>query len=337
MRPINNIVDITNYVMIGYGKPLHAFDYDLLVARAGEKIPTITVRGTREGETMQTLDGQMRKFSSHDILVTDAQGPVAIAGIMGGSETEVSEHTRNVLLESAIFDFISIRRTTGEQKLPSEAATRFGRGIPPSQNVAPARVAADLMRDLAGGSIEPALADNYPLPQVEPTVNVSLRDVKRILGIELSLTQIEHILKLLDFSVASSGDNVLRVTPPNYRTDVDGTDDVLEEIVRIHGYEKIPSTLIADALPPLEGNRALEQEEAARDILADSGVQEIVTYSFTNPPHEAALTAYSAPSVEASQNGGGEAAANNPDVSAKEASHNFPLPGRPVRKNRKPD
>ncbi|MBI4673604.1 MAG: phenylalanine--tRNA ligase subunit beta, partial [Chloroflexi bacterium] len=301
MRPINNVVDITNYVMLGYGKPLHAFDYDALVARAGGKKPTIRVRPAREGETMQTLDGQMRAFHAHDILVTDARGPVGIGGIMGGSETEVSNSTKNVLLESAIFDFISIRRTTAEQKLPSEAATRFGRDIPASQNVAPARVAADLMRDLAGGTIDTALADNYPAPQPTSTVDVTTRDVKRILGIELSVADIEHILRGLDFEIKLNGAEALRVTPPDYRSDVDGTDDVLEEIVRIHGYEKIPSTLIADALPPLEGNLALEQEEAARDILVDAGLQEIVTYAFTNPAHEEDLTPYPSPNRRGEQ------------------------------------
>ncbi len=292
MRPINNVVDITNYVMLGYGKPLHAFDYDALVARAGAHKPSILVRPAREGEAMQTLDGQRRAFHAHDILVTDARGPVGIGGIMGGSETEVSDATKNVLLESAIFDFISIRRTTAEQKLPSEAATRFGRGIPASQNVAPARVAADLMRELAGGTVDAALADHYPAPQQTVTIDVTTRDVKRILGIELSVAEIERILRGLDFEIALPDANTLRVTPPDYRTDVDGADDVLEEIVRIHGYEKIPSTLIADALPPLEGNLALEQEETARDILVEAGLQEIVTYSFTNPAHESALTPY---------------------------------------------
>lgn len=309
MRPINNVVDITNYVMLGYGKPLHAFDYDSLVKRAGGGKPTITVRAARDSETMQTLDGQMRTFSAHDILVTDSQGPVGIAGIMGGSETEVSDTTTNVLLESAIFDFISIRRTTQEQKLPSEAATRFGRSIPPSQTVPPARVGADLMRDLAGGSVDPALADNYPIPQTQPTVQVTTRDVKRILGVALSTDEITNILKRLDFDVQPVDAETLDVTPPDYRTDVDGTDDVLEEIVTIHGYEKIPSTLIADALPPLEGNKALEQEEATRDILADAGLQEIVTYTFTNISHEAQLLPA-------------------PDM----AEPTFPLPSRPYVK-----
>lgn len=319
MRPINNVVDITNYVMLGYGKPLHAFDYDALVRRAGGAKPVIRVRPAREGEKMETLDGVMRTFKSHDILVTDAQGPVGIGGIMGGSETEVSDATRSVLLESAIFDFISIRRTTQEQKLPSEAATRFGRGIPTSQNVAPARLAAGMMRELAGAGVDPALADNYPTRLTEPTIEVTTGEVKRILGIEISIGEISHILKLLDFGVEHAGDHALRVTPPDYRLDVDGADDVLEEIVRIYGYERIPSTLIADALPPLEGNMALEQEEQARDLLADEGLQEIVTYSFTHPAHEAALRALPLAPEEAARSAQGHAG----------EEYSFPFPARP--------
>lgn len=310
MRPINNVVDITNYVMLGYGKPLHAFDYDALLHRANGNKPTICVRRADAGETMETLDGARRSFKPHDILVTDSRGPVGIGGIMGGSETEVSDATKNVLLESAIFDFISIRRTTQEQKLPSEAATRFGRGIPPSQNVAPARVAVDLMVELAGGRADPELGDNYPNRQTLPTIEITTREVKRILGIELSLGEIKHILDLLEFKVEPASSEAWRVTPPDYRLDVDGTDDVIEEIVGIYGYDRIPSTLIADALPPLEGNIALEQEETARDILADAGLQEIVTYSFTNPAHEAALTPISL-------------------VGEGSGVRDFPLPSRP--------
>lgn len=295
MRPINNVVDITNYVMLGYGKPLHAFDYDKLVTRAQGQKPTIIVRAARPGERMKTLDGEWREFKPHDILVTDTAGPVGIGGIMGGEETEVSDTTRNVLLESAIFDFISIRRTMQEQKLPSEAATRFGRGIPASQNVAPARLAAELMRDLAGGTVDPAIADNYPARQVQPTLTLTTREVKRILGIELTAAEITRILQGLEFEVEDDGRETLHVTPPDYRTDVDGSDDVIEEIVRIYGYDRVPSTLITDALPPFGGDTTLELEERARDLLVDEGLQEVVTYVFTHPAREAALIPDSSP------------------------------------------
>jgi phenylalanyl-tRNA synthetase beta chain len=309
MRPINNIVDITNYVMIGLGQPLHAFDYDQLVARAGHPPqlgaghppqlgangkPTIIVRPAHPGETMQTLDGVTREFTGANghlpLLITDTAGPIAIAGVMGGAETEVSDATRNILLESANFDFISIRRTTQEQKLPSEAATRFGRGIHPSSTIPAARHAAELMHELGGGKVEAAIADNYPAPVTEPTIELTTREVTRLLGIELSTEQITQILQSLDFKIETRGPGTLAVTPPDYRLDVDGTDDVIEEIVRIYGYERVPSVLMADELPPQRNNVELEREEAARDLLVNAELQEVVTYTMTTPAHEAALT-----------------------------------------------
>ncbi|MGE5141485.1 MAG: phenylalanine--tRNA ligase subunit beta, partial [Rudaea sp.] len=287
MRPISNIVDITNYVMIERGQPLHAFDYDRLVERAGGK-PTIIVRPARPGEKIQTLDGVSRALKSTDLLITDTAGPIAIAGVMGGAETEVSDATTNVLLESANFDFISVRRTTLEQKLPSEAATRFGRGISPVQTMPGALRACQLMQDLASGSVAPLVADAYPRPPVERVIDLPLREVKRILGITLSPDEITRILELLDFRVERQEESV-RVVPPDYRLDVDGTDDVIEELVRIYGYDRVPSTLMADALPPQSGNAELEHEELARDLLVDEGLFEVVTYAMTTPEHEAML------------------------------------------------
>lgn len=288
-RPINNIVDVTNFVMFAVGKPVHAFDYDSLVARAKGARPTIIVRPAQNGESLQTLDGVNRRFKSSDVLIADSSGAVAVGGIMGGAETEVSANTRNVLIESAAFDYISIRRTTAEQKLPSEAATRFGRGIPPSQTIIGAVLSAEMMQRIAGGSVDPAIADNYPAPVEAPTIEVTAHEVKRLLGIELSLSEITRILTGLDFQVEQRGADALIVTPPDYRLDVDGADDVIEELVRIYGYDKIPSVLIADALPPLVGNAGLEREENARDLLTGMELQEIVTYVFTSPAHEALL------------------------------------------------
>src|SRR5262249_13311860 len=131
MRPINNIVDVTNYVMLEYGQPLHAFDYDVLVQRAGGKAPTITVRPAKSGEKLKTLDGVERELTPEHLLIADDAGPIALAGVMGGAETEVSAKTNNVLLESANFDFVSIRRTSRAFNLFSEASTRFSRGIHP--------------------------------------------------------------------------------------------------------------------------------------------------------------------------------------------------------------
>src|SRR4051812_13842192 len=131
MRPINNIVDITNFVMLEWGQPLHAFDYDKLRERAGGKAPTITVRPARAGESIKTLDNNERKLTPDNLVIADTQGPIAIAGVMGGADTEVTAATKNILLESASFDFVSVRRTMRAMNLPSEASVRFSKGVPP--------------------------------------------------------------------------------------------------------------------------------------------------------------------------------------------------------------
>ena len=289
MRPINNIVDITNYVMIDQGQPLHAFDYDSLVTRAGGNKPTIIVRPARGVERMQTLDGVQRELKPTDLLITDTLGPIAIAGVMGGAETEVSQNTQNILLEAANFDYIWVRRTTQEQRLPSEAATRFGRGIHPSHTVPAALQAAELMQELGGGVVDKAIADAYPAPVHEPAIELSTGEVRRIVGIELSAEQITRILYRLDFQVERRGPEIIAATPPNYRLDVDGSDDLIEELARIYGYDRIPSTLIADELPPQYSNVALDNEEHLRGLLVNAGLQEVVTYAMTNPANEARL------------------------------------------------
>src|SRR5579859_5630601 len=201
MRPISNVVDITNYVMLEWGQPLHAFDYDLLVERArrtGESKPTIIVRRANLGEKMTTLDGVERELDDSMLLICNTLGPVAIAGVMGGTETEVHDGTRNVLLESATFDGINTRRTAQKLRLPSEASQRFTRGIPATLNAIGARRAAALMSRYAGGQVVPGMVDNYPVPQVEREVYTSASDVQRILGMHVPLPEIAAGLRRLD-------------------------------------------------------------------------------------------------------------------------------------------
>src|SRR5216684_2167669 len=203
MRPISNVVDITNYVMLEWGQPLHAFDYDLLVKRAekaGSSKPTIIVRRAKPGEKMTTLDGVERELDESMLLITDTLGPIAIAGVMGGADTEVHPGTRNVLLESATFDGINNRRTSQKLKLHSEASQRFTRGVPATLNAIAASRAASLMRDYAGGQIVPGMVDNYPVPQVQRVVYTTESDTHRILGMDVSLSEIAAGLQRLDFA-----------------------------------------------------------------------------------------------------------------------------------------
>jgi phenylalanyl-tRNA synthetase beta chain len=289
MRPISNIVDVTNYVMLEWGQPLHAFDYDKLVERAGGDVPTIIVRRATPGETMTTLDGVHRTFSEDTLLITDTAGPVGIAGVMGGFDTEIDENTRNILLESANFNFINIRRTAQELKLPSEASARFGRGIHPALAPQASRRASELMRTLAAGTIARGMVDNYPVPPEPVTVELTADEVARNLGIEFDMDEVAGILAALEFEIERLDAETIRATVPDHRLDVEYAADLIEEVARIYGYDKIPVTEMADRLPPQRSNPALDFEEQVRDVLVASGLQEIVTYSLTNLEAEAAL------------------------------------------------
>lgn len=292
IRPINNIVDVTNYVMLEWGQPLHAFDYDVLVRRA-KGIPRILVRPARAGEMITTLDGVTRTLTPERLLITDTAGPIAMAGIMGGAETEVTHATRTILLESANFHFVSIRKTTQALKLPSEASARFGRGVPPSLAVPAALRATELMRSLAGGTIARGIADCYPVPQIPSMVLLTTREVKRILGMDLPRAEIDRILTALEFRCESEGESALRVTTPEHRLDigtgVTGAADLIEEVARIYGYDRIPVSQIADELPPQRDRVSVDLEERVRDLLVGAGLQEVITYRLTTPEREAAL------------------------------------------------
>jgi len=289
MRPISNIVDITNYVMLEWGQPLHAFDYDKLVARARGVVPTIIVRRAKPGEQMTTLDGVERTFHQDELLICDTAGPIAVAGVMGGLETEIDENTRNILLEAANFNFYSIRRTTQALKLPSEASLRFGKGIHPDLPEPAARRASELMRRLAGGTLAQGMVDAYPLKPAPVVIELTTAEVERNLGLRFSRQEIAAFLERLEFQCEPVTADTLQVTVPNHRVDCHCPADLIEEIARLYGYDRIPITELADRLPPQRANRALELEEKVRDILAGCGLQEVITYSLTSLAAEARL------------------------------------------------
>jgi phenylalanyl-tRNA synthetase beta chain len=290
MRPISNIVDITNFVMLEWGQPLHAFDYDVLVRRAGGKTPTIIVRPAREGEILVTLDRQERKLSPEHLVIADTKGPIALAGVMGGLETEVTEHTKNILLESASFDFVSVRRTFRHFDLPSEASARFSRGIHPETVKAAAERAADLMRQYAGGSVCKGVVDCYPAPQPPQVIEFKVEEMNRLLGFTIDPAEAIRILRALEYNVEPAGQGSYKVTVPTHRLDVqEGTADLVEDIVRIYGYDRVPTTLLAEPLPKQQANEPIVFEEKLRDILVDCGLQEVVSYALTMPEKEAPL------------------------------------------------
>jgi phenylalanyl-tRNA synthetase beta chain len=290
MRPINTVVDVTNYVMLEWGQPLHAFDYEVLVKRAGGKAPGIVVRPAKSGEKLVTLDNVERKLTPETLVIADAAGPIALAGVMGGLETEVSAATKNILLESANFDLVSIRHTMRALDLPSEASLRFSKGIHPDLVVPAVHRAAGLLHEHAGGTVCRGIADSYPRKPQPQTIDLTARSIRRLLGVEIPLAEAARLLAALEFQVEASGKDTLRVTPPPNRLDMQsGEADLIEEIARLAGYDKLPATLLADPLPPQVGCPDLDREERARDRLTTLGLQEVITYSLTTPEREAPL------------------------------------------------
>ena len=272
MRPINNIVDVTNYVMLEWGQPLHAFDYDLI----GDH--KIIVRRARQGEDMTTLDGVERKLTSDMLVIADAKHPVAIAGVMGGADSEVSDATRNILLESANFDRVVNRRTSHALRLPSEASRRFEKGLPEELTIPAVMRATQLMHDLAGGTVAKGIVDNYPVKPVPVHVTLTTREVERLLGVSYGVEQIESILKPLGFETTAT-DRSLDVKVPMHRPDVTLPADLVEEVARMVGYDNIPTTMLNGRLPQPRVNESLRWEAIARDALVGSGFTEIITYS----------------------------------------------------------
>jgi phenylalanyl-tRNA synthetase beta chain len=325
MRPINNIVDATNYVMIELGQPLHAFDYDILVERAGGQPPTIITRLPDPGEHLVTLDDQDHALDDYNILVADTAGSLSIGGIMGGLESEIWDPitmgnpldamgievdenaetpqpgkastqrgaTQTVLLEAANWNFINIRRTMQSQKASSEAGLRFSRGVHPEMAPRGLVRCIELMRQISGGVVAQGIIDEYPLPAPTITIDLPVSQVDRLLGISIPPAEIVDILRRLEFEVVENGD-VLRITAPDHRMDIGtgttGRADLIEEIARIYGYDRFPNTVIADMLPRQRANVSLEREEALRDVLARAGLREIVNYRLTTPEAEARLT-----------------------------------------------
>ena len=292
MRPINSIVDATNYVMLETGQPLHAFDYDVLIQRAKSKTPTIITRAARPNERLMTLDGVERTLDEHAILVCDKAGALSIAGVMGGMESEVTPETRTVLLEGAAWNYINIRRTAASQRLSSEAAFRFARGIHPALAEQAVYLGLKHIAQWSGGEIANGLVDAYPQPYRDPRVTLTLQEVHRAIGAEVPAKKIVSSLSGLGFVVEQSGD-VFTVQSPPTRVDIQesaaGKADVIEEIARLFGYDNIPARRLEELMPPVHPNPIQKAEEALRDTLVRLGLQEVMTYRMTDEQTEAKL------------------------------------------------
>src|SRR6266581_4664840 len=270
VRPINNIVDITNYVLLEYAQPLHAFD---LARLAG---PEIQVRRAREGEKLLCLDGVTRDLTADMLVIADAERPVALAGVIGGEESAVTSQTTDILLESATFHGPNVRQTSRSIGLRTEASARFERALPPELALAGARRAASLIAELAGGAVHKDWADVYPRPQEPVRVNLRPALIDGVLGTHVPLEEAESILKRLNFHVKVQGDGEWDVLPPVFRLDVTIPEDLVEEVGRVYGYDRVPPTLPGHRRDrwtpslPSQGRRL----DAAREVLAGAGFTE---------------------------------------------------------------
>ena len=275
-RPINNLVDITNYVMLEYGQPLHAFDFDTL----GEGI--IRVRRANAEEALTSIDGEQRKLTADMLAIADAEKAVAIAGVMGGTETEVTQKTRNVLLESANFNPTSIRRTAAALQMRTEASYRFERGLNPELAPVALRRATRLIQQIAGGQASKGIADAYPGKADSAAVRFSLDRVEKVLGVRFSLDDTERVLGSLGFTFQVKGQDVLEVEPPYWRSDISIEDDLVEELARTTGYDAIPTTFLGTSIPQHHRQPERELRERAKDLLVEAGLQEVISYAVTS-------------------------------------------------------
>ncbi len=276
IRPINNVVDITNYVMLELGQPLHAFDYDRLTDHH------IIVRRAKNNESLKTLDENERILNESMLVISDPHGPTAVAGVMGGLESEVTDNTTNILIESAYFNPVSVRRTSKALGLRSEASSRFEKGIDIGGCVRACERAAYLMQQYAGGVVAKGVIDNYPKPVLEKTVTLRPKRVEHLLGVKIDTETIKNILLSLQFKVQESDEGLL-VTVPTFRPDVSIEADLIEEVARIYGYNNIPDTLIYGVTT--QGKRTRQQQllHDIKDILSGCGLKEVVTYGFFSP------------------------------------------------------
>ncbi len=275
MRPVNNIVDITNYVLLELGHPLHAFDFARL--RQGR----IVVARAGEGQKMVTLDGVERVLDGQMLLINDGEGPVAIAGVMGGLHSEIEDSTKVVLLECAYFKPVSIRRTSKKLGLSTEASYRFERGADWDGTVRAIARTCYLIEELAGGRVAGGVRDAYPAKLAPVEIDLDCRRAESLLGVKLTCDFVETTLSRLNFKLTRRGKGAWRVTCPTYRADMELEADLIEELARFHGYQNIPTTV-----PPAKSagvaSPAFQYESAARRILLGLGYSEAVNLSFAS-------------------------------------------------------
>ncbi len=275
LRPINNVVDVTNFVLYEVGQPLHAFDLDML---SGKKI---VVRNASDGEKFVTLDSKERELDAETLMICDAEKPVAIAGVMGGENSEVTENTKDILIESAFFNPSSIRKTSKKLGLSTDSSYRFERGTNPEITVWAATRAAQLIAELGGGVILKGAIDVYPKPFVRKKIKLRYERVNKILGYEVAPQTVRDILTRLELRIIETNENDLLVEIPAFRHDLEREIDLIEEVARIYGYDKIAEVTHVNVTLSVKVDETAEKEKI-RDLLVGLGYREIITNSLLN-------------------------------------------------------
>jgi len=276
MKPINNIVDITNFVLMETGQPLHAFDYDRLAENR------IVVRRANEGELFTTLDMNERKLTSDMLMICDGEKPVAVGGVMGGLNSEIEETTKKVLIESAYFDPVSIRKTSKKLGLSTEASHRFERGADPEGIVSALNRAARLMAEIGGGKLIDGIIDEYPKKIPAKTITLKIKETNRLLGIDLNRDAIKELMESIEFSVKKIDADTLKVDPPSFRVDIERPQDLMEEVARLSGYNNIPTTFPAMPAKARKPVKLLDTRSRIMHLMTGFGFFETINYSFIN-------------------------------------------------------
>jgi len=285
IRTINNVVDVTNFVMMETGQPLHAFDYDQL---AGGKI---VVRHAKAGEKFSTLDEKEHTLSDERLLICDAEKPVALAGVMGGLNSEISPSTTRVLLESALFDPTNIRRTAKALEISTESSKRFERGVDPEGVIYALNRAAQLLQEVAGGEVAANYVDEYPGKNAPTKIDLRVDRVNYILGAQLSEQEIVDLLERLEFTVEKIDEGKLSVQVPTFRVDVDREIDLIEEISRLYGFNNIQESVYAKIPLDIPVNKEEKFQQTLRDLVVRLGYNEILTHAMVSFDVAAKFTA----------------------------------------------
>lgn len=278
IRAINNVVDITNYIMLEYGQPMHAYDLDRVEGRK------IIVRNAFENEELETLDDQARKLNPSMIVIADEKRAIGVAGVMGGANSEVNDNTVNVLFESATFNAAAVRKGAKTLGMRTDASALFEKGLDTENCLNAINRACELMAELGAGEVVGGVIDEYPIPKKAKVLPFEPEKMNKFLGMEIPESDMIEMLARLEFKVEGG-----HITVPTFRADIEGMADIAEEVARIYGYEKIPTTLMRGEMVAGGKSPVQELEDTVRRELASSGLYEVITYSFIDPKENAAV------------------------------------------------